>query len=86
MPLGSITKTGDLKLGTQKQVGMLMKKHLALLGFTAKIKGFELGAQPSCSFTPYNKGPSLVEDDETIGREFLCWSFRDNSSSICSKK
>jgi hypothetical protein len=81
--LGSITKTRDLELGTQKQVGMPMKEYLALLSFIAKIKGFELGAQPPRSFTPYNKGPSLVEDDETIGKEFLCWSFQDNSFSIC---
>jgi hypothetical protein len=27
MPLGSVTKTGNLELGAQKQVGVLMKEH-----------------------------------------------------------
>jgi len=72
MPLGSITRIGDFEVGTQKQVGVLMKEHYTLLGFTAKTRGLKLGAQPPHSFTPYKKGPPLVEDDETIGREFLC--------------
>jgi hypothetical protein len=70
--LGSVTKIGGLELEAQKQVGLLMKEHQTLLGFTAKTRGFKLGAQPPCSFTPYKKEPPLVEDDETIGREFLC--------------
>jgi hypothetical protein len=81
--LGIITKTGNLEFGAQKQVGMPMMEHWALLGFIVKTMNFELGAQPPCSFTPYKKEPPPLKNDETIGREFLCWSFQDDSSSIC---
>ncbi len=83
MPLGYVTRTIDLELGAQKQVGVFMKEHQTLLGFTTKTRGLQLGAQPPHSFTPFKKGPPLVKDDETRGREFLCWSFQDDCSSIC---
>jgi hypothetical protein len=72
MPLGSITKTRDLELEAQKQVGVHMKEHQTLLGITAKTRGLKLGTQPLHNFTPYKKGPPFVKDDETIGREFFC--------------
>ncbi len=49
-----------------------MKEHYTLLGFPSKTKGLKLGAQPPCIFTPYKKGPPLIEDDETTCREFIC--------------
>jgi hypothetical protein len=49
-----------------------MKEHQTFLSITAKIRSLKLGAQSLHSFTPYKKGPILVENDETIGREFLC--------------
>jgi len=36
MTLGFVTRTGDLEHGAQKQVGMPMKEHQTLLGFTTK--------------------------------------------------
>jgi hypothetical protein len=83
MPLGFVTKTRDLELGAQKQVGVLMKEHQTLLGFTTKTRGLKRGAKPLHRFTLFKKGPPLVKDDETIGREFLCWSFQNGCSSIC---
>jgi hypothetical protein len=80
MPLGSVTRTRDLELGAQVRV--LMKEHQTLLGFTTKTESFKLGTQPLHSFTPFKRGPPLVKDDETRGREFLCWSFQNNCSSI----
>jgi hypothetical protein len=59
-PLGSITRTEDLELETQKQFGMPMQEDQTLLGITAKTKDFKLGAQPFHSFTLYKKGPPLV--------------------------
>jgi len=70
MPLGSVTRTRDLELGAQVRV--LMKEHQTLLGFTTKTESLKLGTQPPHSFTPFKKGPPLVKDDETRGREFLC--------------
>jgi hypothetical protein len=70
--LGFVTTTRNLELGAQKQVGVLMKEHYTLLGFPTKTKGLKLGAQPPCIFTPYKKGPPLIEDDETTCREFIC--------------
>jgi hypothetical protein len=37
--------------------------------YVTKTRDLELGAQPPCNFTPYKKGPLLVEDDETKSRK-----------------